>query len=383
MGREVIDICMDKEPDPAVIHSNGDPLHHHRHLSDSVDKINGNGQVVDENSDSNDYDVKECTTEIPVEISGSTQLGNGHQEEDEVGQNVEFQSALPTDDNDKLSKSAAAGNGRPNCTVPQPFSLATEKRAYGTRPAATQTAVDGMNKTTMAKSPNPTKRAQLHPSPPLESRKPLQPDNKKHLDDEDARSVASSTTSVRTSKSRATIAAAPKFRCTERADKRKEFYSKLEEKHRALEAEKTQCEARTREEREEALKQLRKSLTFKANPMPSFYQEGPPPKAELKKLPTTRAKSPKLGRRKSCSDAVKSTEGDNGRAASARVNRNSVGSIRKDAASVTNSKDQFIGRSGNATCRVKSDPKQVKETTTKSTASQITEQSNVDIAVGS
>ncbi|KAL0285288.1 UNVERIFIED_CONTAM: protein WVD2-like 2 [Sesamum angustifolium] len=200
-----------------------------------------------------------------------------------------FEPATPGLEADKQTSSATYANG-------------TENNNFG---------VQVLPKSNDSHSPKSSKKSQSNSN--FMSRKLLQPNDKNYYDEEDNWSLASSISSTATSvRTRVTVPVAPRFSCVDRLERRKEFYSKLEEKHKALEKEKLEYEARTKEDEQAAIKQLRKTMVYKANPVPSFYREGPPPKVELKKLPVTRAKSPNLTRRKSCGDAVKSSPDDKG-----------------------------------------------------------------------
>lgn len=63
------------------------------------------------------------------------------------------------------------------------------------------------------------------------------------------------------------------FKTDQRAENRKEFYTKIAEKMQAKEVEINQVEAKTLENQAAEMKQFRRSLNFKATPMPSFYNE--------------------------------------------------------------------------------------------------------------
>ncbi|KAJ6737377.1 PROTEIN WVD2-LIKE 1 [Salix viminalis] len=245
---------------------------------------------------------------------------------------------------DKSSSSPPLKTGVAHQTVPKSFAPATDKH------------VGGNSSTNSNNTQSPVSLRNSQQYSPSTARKPLQPDNKKHHDEEDSclLNVQQSGKSIIQNWKRS-IGHWRKSKARPRQGPRKSKKQPSSSLERACCTKQIQC--------------------------PGFYYEPPPPQVELKKLPLTRPQSPKLNRRKSCSDAAQTSQEEVGKHCARH--RHSIGSHKDStAANTARAKVQIRPQIANGVRKVKDRSKQ-DHVATKADPEKIAEPTNAEISVQS
>eukprot|EP00271_Cylindrocystis_brebissonii_P021687 TRINITY_DN7901_c0_g1_i1.p1 TRINITY_DN7901_c0_g1~~TRINITY_DN7901_c0_g1_i1.p1 ORF type:complete len:733 (+),score=167.78 TRINITY_DN7901_c0_g1_i1:639-2837(+) len=196
------------------------------------------------------------------------------------------------------SISSSSGSGRPNHTIPEPFSLATDRRGGLIRSTSSvQAPASVPKKAGVVRASFESPQVPPKPVPrPTTSPEPFNLESVKRHEEAVERLKAERLAREKEEEERRKFKANPiaqsspppvlkstppteglvfKLASQERAEKRKEFSQKVEQKSTEKLYEQQTSLEQAKLEVEEQIKEYRKSLIFKATPMPGFYGQAP------------------------------------------------------------------------------------------------------------